>query len=236
MTTGSEIQLHRRTARFAGLAYLATAITGVLSFFVIRPRLMVAGDGSATMVRLIDNESLARVGLVVDLALITSGIVTALLFYALFRKVDAAASMALAAFALMGGLAITIGTICSAKALDVALGGVDGFENPSSLVLLLTELTDTAWSVGALFFGLWLIPMGWLVLRSGWMPPFLGWTLIVGGVGYVLSSAVEQLLPEATTVVELLTMPASIGEFLMIIYLFRRGTAGPLTTPGLATA
>jgi len=79
------------------------------------------------------------------------------------------------------------------------------------------------WGVGALFFGLWLIPMGWLVVRSAWMPRPLGWILIVGGVGYVLSAFVRYLVPDVGVVADLLTVPASVGEFWMVGYLLVRG-------------
>lgn len=237
MTTGTDTQPRQRLVQLTGLAYLANAVTGALSYFVIRPELIVAGDAPATMMRLVDNEALARVGLVVDLALITSGTLTALLFFALFRSLDTALAVALTAFAFMGGVAITVGTIASAKALDVAIGGTETYESASALVLVLSELHDTSWSIGALFFGLWLIPLGVLALRSGWIPRILGWTLAIGGVGYIASAALDQLRPEASTAVELLTMPASLGEFSMIIYLLIRGVrSNGLTSRSMATA
>jgi hypothetical protein len=83
---------------------------------------------------------------------------------------------------------------------------------------------------GALFFGLWLIPMGWLVLRSGVKPRLSGWILIAGGVGYGLSAYVTHLLPDADALANGLTVPASIGELRMIAYLLiigvRTTTAG----------
>src|SRR3546814_20051106 len=63
------------------------------------------------------------------------------------------------------------------------------------------------WTIGAVFFGLWLVPMGTLVLRSGWMPRLLGWTLVVGGVGYVVS-AFAGLVPGLSTVSMVATLPA----------------------------
>src|SRR3546814_11983778 len=65
--------------------------------------------------------------------------------------------------------------------------------------------------------------MGMLVLRSGWMPGLLGWTLVVGGVGYVVS-AFAGLVPGLSTVSMVATLPATIGEFWMIGYLLVRGT------------
>ena len=108
----------------------------------------------------------------------------------------------------------------------VAVGHTDSAGDAAEMTLLLSDLNETAWSINALFFGLWLIPMGWLVLRSGWMPRILGWTLLVGGIGYIASCALDQLRPQDATLVETLTMPASIGEFSMIAYLLYRGVTG----------
>ncbi len=217
---------NRRIACYAGFAYLTNAITAGLSYFVIRPRLVVEGDATATMAQLVDNELLARIVLVIDLALITSGLVTAILLFAFFRKVGLTQAVALLSFACMGGVAIMAGSIFSAMALNVAVSEVGTYQNAASSVLLLSELYETAWSIAALFFGLWLIPMGLLILRSGWIPRILGWTLLVGGVGYVLSAAVDQLRPQDTILIEALTMPATIGEFSMMIYLLVLGTFG----------
>ena len=76
--------------------------------------------------------------------------------------------------------------------------------------LLLIVLGTFAF-VGALFFGLWLIPMGWLARRSGWMPSAMGWILMVGGVGYVANAVLSYLLPMGGPALDLLTVPATIG-------------------------
>ena len=76
-----------------------------------------------------------------------------------------------------------------------------------------------------MFFGLWLIPMGWCALRSRWMPRPLGWLLIVGGIGYVASAFVGYLASEAQAIVDVLTYPATAGELWMIGYLLIRGVS-----------
>ena len=78
------------------------------------------------------------------------------------------------------------------------------------------------WGVGGLFFGLWLIPMGWCVLRTGWMPRALGWILIAGGIGYVLSPFIRYLA-DLPSVAEAIALPASVGELWMVGYLLVRG-------------
>ncbi|GAB3073336.1 DUF4386 domain-containing protein [Micromonospora schwarzwaldensis] len=80
-------------------------------------------------------------------------------------------------------------------------------------------VSGNLWEAGGIFFGLWLVPMGWCVLRSGWLPRPLGWVLAVGGVGYVLKTFVTYLAPGAGIVGDLLVVPATVGEFWMLGYL-----------------
>jgi len=61
------------------------------------------------------------------------------------------------------------------------------------------------------------------VLRSGWMPRPLGWVLVSGGIGYVLSAFIRYLAPEAQVVADALAYPATVGEFWIIIYLLTIG-------------
>jgi hypothetical protein len=48
-----------RTARMTGLFYLGMAITGVLGFLIVRPRLFAADDPNATLANLVTHGSLA---------------------------------------------------------------------------------------------------------------------------------------------------------------------------------
>jgi hypothetical protein len=78
--------------------------------------------------------------------------------------------------------------------------------------------------VGAMFFGLWLIPMGYVAATSGRMPVWLGRILIAGGVGYVLSTFVGYGIAGAESwLVVGLAYLATVGEFWMIGYLLTVG-------------
>ena len=45
---------------------------------------------------------------------------------------------------------------------------------------------QTGFVVAQLFFSAWLFPLGWLVLRSGFLPRLLGWLLLLDGVGVLV--------------------------------------------------
>lgn len=219
----------RRTARATGAWYLALAITGVLGFLLIRPRINVDGDPAATLTNLVDHEGLARIGLVLELALVVTQALAAVWFYNLFRSINATAAWALAAFGMVNAIAIMASAAFMATALTVASdvslapGG-----DPAATAQLMYQLSSNFWGVGSLFFGLWLIPMGHIAASSRRLPRWLGRILIVGGAGYLLSAFVGYGTADAPAwFVDMLPLPATIGEFWMIGYLIVRGIRRP---------
>jgi hypothetical protein len=209
-----------RIARTTGLFYLGLAIAGGLGFLVLRSRLFVADDPSSTLANLVEHEGLARLGVALEMLVVLTQALAAVWFYRLFQRVDAVAAGSIAAFGLVNAVAILVSAALLATASEVAVSPVG---DAAANVQLLYLVSGHLWTVGALFFGLWLIPMGWCVLRSGWMPRPLGWILIAGGAGYVLSPFVGYLVPQAAVGSDLLTIPATVGEVWMVGYLLYRG-------------
>lgn len=211
----------RRTARVTGLWYLVLGITGMLGFLLIRPEVFVAGDPAGTLSNLVESEVLARLGLILEFGVVVSQALAAVWFYKLFRSMSAPAAFALAAFGLVNAVAIMASAAFMATALTVAGDpGLAPGGDAAATVQLMYELSSNAWAVGSLFFGLWLIPMGYLVVISGRMPVWLGRILVAGGAGYVLSTFVSHGVGSAASwLADALVIPATIGEFWMIGYL-----------------
>jgi hypothetical protein len=209
-----------RTARTTGLLYLGLAITGLVGFLLIRSQLFAADDPGATLANLVEHESLARAGVAFELLIVVTQALAAVWFYRLFRTADPLAASGIAVFGLVNAVVILVSAALLATAVQVAL---DPVGDAAATVQLLYLVSGNMWGVGGLFFGLWLIPMGRCVLRSGWMPRALGWILVGGGVGYLLSAFVRYLAPDVPVVADALVFPATIGEFWMIGYLLVRG-------------
>ena len=215
----------RRTARAAGLWYLALAITGLVGFLLIRPRIYVVGDPAATLANLVEREGLARAGLVLELAIVVTQALAAVWFYKLFRSVNNTAAWALAAFGMVNAVVIMFSAGFMATALTVSSDfGLAPGGDAAATVQLLYQLSSNSWGVGSLFFGLWLIPMGHIASGSGLMPKWLGRILAIGGVGYMLSAFVTYGLTDAPAwLAEVLPLAATVGEIWMIGYLLIKG-------------
>jgi len=208
-----------------GVWYLAIAVAGMLGFLILRPQLFIEGDASQTLTNLTERSELAGLSVGLELAIVVTQALAALWFFKLFAERNRVAAVGVMAFGLMNSVAIMASA--TAMATAVAVAGDPALApagDAAGTIGLLTTMSANAWGVGALFFGLWLIPMGWAVLTSGAMPRLLGWALIIGGVGYLLSAFVDLSLPDApAVVVEGLSFFATVGEFWMIGYLLIKG-------------
>jgi hypothetical protein len=213
-----------RTARTTGLLYLGLAVTGLLGFLVIRSQLFVPDDPGATLANLGEHESLARLGIALELGVVVTQALVAVWFYRLFRRVDSVAAGSIAAFGLVNAASILVSAAFLATALDVSLdAGLAPGGSAEATAQLMYVVSGHLWAAGGVFFGLWLVPMGLCVLRTGSMPRPLGWLLVGGGAGYVLSSFASYLVPDVDALAAVLVVPASVGEFWMIGYLLLRG-------------
>ena len=223
----------RRTARITGLAYLGLAVTGLLGYLLIRHRIYVPDDAARTAANLVAHEGLARLGVVTDIAMVLTQAVTAVWFWKLFRPVHPVAAGSIAAFGLVNCVLILVAVAFSTTAIDVALRADTA---AAGQVQLLADLSAATLSLAGLFFGLWLIPMGWLALHSGYMPRPLGRLLIAGGAGYLLSVVVATLVPGAPGLAYALTAPATAGELWMVGYLLVKGVSNRARPPSPAPA
>lgn len=195
-----------RTARITGLLYLGLAVSGMLGFLLTRPRLFDAGDPAATLGNLTAQPALTTALVAVELLVVLTQALAAAWFYRLFRATDPVAAAGIGAFGLVNS-----GIILVSAALLSTAGAIaaDPFGDAATTVQTLFLISGELWAVGAVFFGLWLLPMGVCVLRST-MPRALGWLLIAGGVGYLVHAFVR---------FEPLTIPATAGELWIVGYL-----------------
>lgn len=210
-----------RTARLTGIWYLCLAITGVLGVMVLHPQVFIAADPETTLANLTSKELMARARILTELAIVVSQALAAVWFYKLFKDINSWGAWTLGIWGTVNSAVIMVSAISMGAALDVA-NSAQSMEDKVVLVQLLSFLMSHAWGVGSLFFGLWLIPMGHLVVTSNRMPLWLGRTLIIGGVGYLLSTFLKYA-EVASPFVDVLVIPATIGEFWIVGYLLIYG-------------
>jgi Domain of unknown function (DUF4386) len=220
----------RRLARRAGAAYL---LLGALTMFGFYHAPLVRGDLSA-LARVLTRagELRFRIGVVADVLAAAAAVPLAVLLYRLFRPVQRtnAAVMALLLLVPMPvSFVVALDYVAARWFLTGApiVAAIPGAEREALGMLFLSLHAHGVLAV-EIFWGLWLLPFGLLVIRSGFLPRVLGVLLVIGSVAYVAHSITSLLLGGARfAAFEDVTMVArAAAEFPIMLWLLVRG-AGP---------
>jgi hypothetical protein len=211
-----------KTARLAGVWYLILAISGVFGFMIFHPQIFVTNDPLKTLNNLINLAFISRIRILFELFIIVSQALAAVYFYKLFSHINRWAASTLAMWGTVNSVVIMVSAISMVSASEIANSSFLTFQEKAILTQLLVKIITNSWVVGGLFFGLWLIPMGYIVISSGRMPIWLGRILIVGGIGYLLQTFIDGMGIK-NSYLGFLAIPATVGEFWMIGYLLSYG-------------
>ena len=213
-----------RTARRAGLLYLAIFALYPLAALVGRSSLVVSGDAASTAANLVADETLFGWGMVGLAVVICIEVVLAGLLYVIFRPVSRSISLA-AAFARLGeGVVMAINLFTGFLAL-LAAGGAGYLaafsrEQLDALTMLALDLDEFVVLLWGVFFALHLLLLGYLVYRSGFLPKILGVLLALAGMGYFAQSLGFMIAPDSRELLETLVIVLAVpGELAFALWL-----------------
>jgi hypothetical protein len=208
----------RRRARIAGLLYLIVAACGGFSELYVRAGVKVTGDAAATADNISASATLFRVGALTDLVNLVCFLVLALVLYGLLKPVGERAALAMLVLNAVSVAVLTANLVNHLAALQAATAGND------AMAMLFMDLHATGYLVAGTFFGLWLLPLGYLLFRSGYAPRPLGALVMVGAFGYVADLVIRVLLPGAgETLGPVVVLPSALAELSLTLWLLVKG-------------
>lgn len=214
----------QRTARTAGLLYLILAACGAFSEFFVRQALVVRSDAAATAQNILGAQPLFRLGIVSELAGQVVFVLLALALYRVLKPVDRNHAAAMVAFVVVA-VAVTCFNMLNQFAALYLLGGgnhLAAFDagQLQALALSFLDLHRAGYLIAQVFFGLWLLPLGYLIYRSGFIPRLVGVLLMVACFGYLADVATFFLAPGSGVSISEFTF---VGELVLMLWLLVRG-------------
>src|SRR5438552_10833302 len=230
----------KKQARVAGLLYLLASIPAPFALIYVPGTLIVSGDATATANHVRASETLFRLGIASELFGFIIFIFVVLALYRLFKAVDKKHALAMAILLLIS-IPISLLNVLNEIAAVVLVSGADSlsvFETRQleALAYVFLRLHGQGFVVAQIFWGLWLFPFGILVIRSGFIPRFLGYLLFIAASGYLASSFTSLLLPSYRHLVDQFAMVLEAGELPIIFWLLIWGAKVPLDRPPLDPA
>jgi hypothetical protein len=223
-----------RLARIAGGLYLTMCVLGAGAHLGVRAGVREPGDAAATAANIIADPTLFRFALVADIAMATVFVLLGVALHRLLRHVDRHAAGALVVFVAVGAGMILANLVFHHGALLVATDPAFSQPGGDGLVLLLLELHHDGYSLAGVFFGLWLLPLGYLALKSGLFPKLLGILLVVAGGAWIAGTLAAFAFPDLPTAVHTIIEAPKVAEFWMVAYLATKGVRTPADHPAPA--
>lgn len=216
----------KSTARTAGLLYLVLAVTGGFSMLYI-PSLIVQGDAAATAANILANERLFRLGIASGLICQVVFVFLVLALHKLFKGVNSTHATVMVALVVVAVPVAFLNVLNHLAALHVLRGAdylnVFAADQFNALMMLFLDLHGQGLLIVEIFWGLWLLPLGLLVIKSRFMPRFIGVLLIIACAGYLLDVLTRVLFPDYTAIVSPIAGASKFGELAMILWLLIMG-------------
>lgn len=215
-------------ARLAGAVYLAIILLGLFTEVVARGSLVVSGDPAATATRILAAPGLWRTSIGTELLMQLLDVPYIVLLYLLLRPVARGAALLAAGLNLVQTAVLTANKLLLLLPLFLLDGATWLQALPlaerQALAYLAIKAHAHGFAIGLVFFGATCLVNGWLILRSGFLPPVLGVLLSAAGLSYLVNSAAMLLWPPLAGVLQpWVLLPALVGELSLCLWLLARG-------------
>jgi hypothetical protein len=195
---------------------------GFFGIIYVPSVLLVSGDAATTSRNIMASEWLFRSGTVSHLISQIVLIFLVLALYRLLKPVNKDHAVLMVVLALLAVPIASLNEVNHLAALRLLANADDGAFTASQLqaqAMLFLDMRQSGILIALVFWGLWLLPLGLLVFRSGFLPKLLGVLLVIAGAGYVIDSGTQLLSPGLATISQF----TFVGEILFTLWLLIRG-------------
>ena len=224
----ADLQDLRRGVPMAALLYGLDVVIAPVSFALDPGKLIGrAGLAGATM-RVASAEPMIRLNMLCEAVYQTVEIFLALQLYRMFKPVGETLARQMIVLALLPIPIIFLNLLPEAGALLLAHGlnvsGAFDAAQRDALVGLMIHLHGQGVGIAGVFWGLWLLPLGLLIIRSAAIPKLIGLCEMAGCLGWLLASGAMLVMPglmppRTISICDRIAEWLQVGELPFIVWL-----------------
>jgi hypothetical protein len=214
----------KTTARIAGFLYLLQIPLGVFGIIYIPQMLFVEDNLAKTTANILANESMFRLSMVSAILCALMTVATAHYIHKVLQPVNKTYARLIVIFTLMVA-PITMVNELNHAAILLLLTKPEIQQSFSviqiqSMVSFFIDLHQYGMAIMNIFFGLWLLPMSYLIIKSYYIPKVIGYFLLITCIGYLIDFIVFFLFPDFKILFSDYTW---LGEVMMVTWLLVKG-------------
>ena len=215
----------RFLARMVAVGYLVLLVSG-FDMAVVFGKFVVRGDPAATAANIVAHQATFLAGFAAAAIGVVAYLVVTALLYRLFEPVNRTLSLCAAFFSLTGCVVQAIALVFHLAPLVVLnlSGGTHEYmsafppEQRQALALFFLNLYAQTYNISVVFFGFYLLQIGYLTTRSRFLPRWLGVLVAVFGAGWL-----AYLYPPLARTLSSWIVLSSLGEILLVVWLGVKG-------------
>ncbi len=207
----------------AGFWYVVLIPLGFFAVAYIPSFLLIPGDIATTVTNIADSASLFRLAMVSTILMNIVTIIIVVLLYRLLKSSGLIMALLMLTTMLFGAVISTLNELNNFAALVLSSAEATAvFTTPQIhyLVGLFLDMHKHGAHIAAIFWGIWLFPLGYLIIKGNYMPKIIGILLVVAGIGYVVDSLMLFLAPQFTITLSDYTF---VGELALAFWLLIKG-------------
>lgn len=228
MTRTNYLTNPKKIARITGLFYFLIILGGLFAGMIARGSIVDLTDPMQTLNKLIENESLFRLGFLGDLIMAISDVIVSILFYVLLKKTDKLVALLAMGFRMIQAALIGANLLNLFKPVLMIKGatGLDA-EARSALandVMGAMEVFEYGYLLSGVFFAINCALMGYLLFKSEYFPKALGIMIGLASIGYMFNCMAHFVVPSMIELSQtLMFFTAVISELALCLYLLIKG-------------
>ena len=202
---------NKKTARIASIWYLAFIILGAFSIMFVDDSLTVAGDGLATLENFRANMALFISGIIAYIAGYICFVFVVNNLGKLFKPTNNRLTLFMRLTVYAG---VTLALVCKAAQIIAVTASDEKF----------LSFYETGAAAAVIFWGLWLLPLGLLILKSNLIPKAIGVLLLGACVTNLVDFAIHFIVPNTPeAVLNICYIIGMLGEFGLVLWLLIKG-------------
>lgn len=208
-------------SRIAGMLYLIVIITGLFSLMYIPKNLFVYGNALETAQNISQKTGMFRISLASSVICYLAFTFLVIFLYQILRTVDIFVSRVMMILALISVPVSFYNLINKYAILDLIKDNTSDLAQKSEKIMELLNNYDNGIFILTIFWGLWLLPFGFLIFRSGFYPKIIGVLLMAGCFGYLINFFGNTLFVDyqSVGVLQYLKLLPTVGEFSICFWL-----------------
>jgi hypothetical protein len=216
----------RGVALATAFSLLFVAVLAAFAQFGAIQNLIIPADAAATATNILASAGLFRAGIAAFLIVAILDVVVAWGLYILLRPANETLALLVAWLRVVYAAVFAYALV---NLLDVVqllqstnASGLSPAQTQAQVTSSIASFNN-GWDLALAIFGLHLVGLGALLLRSIAFPKFLGALVVLAGAGYLTDSFGSILVPDYALTISVFTF---IGEALLIVWLFKLAIKG----------